>query len=335
MDKFDVVIIGGGPSGLSCAEVLGGSDLSVAVLDRSQMPGLKACAGGITPNTKLYEELPGRYREFSRHLIIINDKEFEAEIRKPIKVIDRADLADCQISRISGFGNVELFRGIKVESISLREGRNWVNTSEGNRIYFDYLVGAEGAGSVTRRFLGIQSRTKIGLHYRVKSGYDRMTWYFNPELMGDGYCWIFPHVDFLSCGILSSLKLTGDQKSLKILNGFMDGRGLERNTESLEGALVSYGFTGFRFGNIFLCGDAAGVAFPGTGEGIYPAMLTGEAAGRYLRGDRNAFSALKPLLRARKRQNRALKLFRALRSPGMQSLALEWISRLGSRHYLS
>jgi len=335
MDKFDVVIIGGGPSGLSCAEVLGGSDLSVAVLDRSQMPGLKACAGGITPNTKLYGELPGRYREFRRHLIVINQKEFEVEIRKPIKVVDRADLADYQISKINGFGNVELFRGIKVESISLREGRNWVNTSEGNRIYFDYLVGADGAGSVARRFLGIQTRSKIGIHYRINSDYDRMTWYFNPELMGDGYCWIFPHVDFLSCGILSSLKLTGDQKSLKILNGFMDGRGLERNTESLEGAPVNHLFSGFRFGNVFLCGDAAGVAFPGTGEGIYPAMLTGEAAGSYLRGDRNAFSELKPLLRARERQNRALKLFRDLRSPGLQSLALEWIARLGSRYYMS
>jgi len=335
MDKFDVVIIGGGPAGLSCAEALGGSDLSVAVLDRSQCPGLKACAGGITPNTKLYGELPGRYRELSRHLIVINQKEFEVEIRKPIKVIDRADLADHQISKIGGLGNIKLFRGIKVDSISLREGRNWVNTEEGNRIYFDYLVGADGAGSVARRFVGIQTRSKIGLHYRIKSDCDRMTWYFNPKLLGDGYCWIFPHVDFLSCGILCRLKLTKDYKALRILNRFLDEMGLEYNKYDLEGAPVSYLFKGFRFGNIFLCGDAAGIAFPGTGEGIYPAMLTGEAVGRYLGGHRGAFSELQPLLRARKRQNRALKIFRSLRSPGMQSLALEWIARLGSRYYMS
>ena len=320
---------------MSCAEVLGDSDFSVAVLDRLQNPGVKACAGGITPDTGLYAELPGKYREFRRHLIIINNKEFEVEIRDPIKVIDRADLADYQIGRIQSFRNIKLFRGTRAESISTRPGRGWVNTEEGDRIYFDYLVGAGGASSVTRSFLGLEVDCKIGLNYRVKSDYDRMTWYFNPSLLGEGYCWIFPHMDFLSCGVICRLQLTRDKEVLRILNSFLDERGINYHLKNLDGAPVSYLFKGFRFGRALLCGDAAGVAFPATGEGIYPAVISGRAVGRYLRGDRHAFKSLKPFLRSRKRQIVGLKLFRALRNQWLQSRVLEGMARLGSRYYMS
>ncbi len=320
---------------MSCAEVLGSSDFSVAVLDRLQQPGVKACGGGITPNPKLYWELPGKYREFRRHLIIINQRKFEVEIRHPVKVVDRADLADYQIARIRSFGNIRLFRNIKVESISANPGQSWVNTEEGNRVYFDYLVGADGAGSVTRSFLGLETDYKTGMHYRVNSEYDRMTWYFNPELLGEGYCWIFPNKNYLSCGALYRLGRTKGREALRILNDFLDERGLNYYVKDLEGAPVNFRYEGFRFGRVFLCGDAAGVAFPASGEGIYPAVLSGEAVGRYLMGDSRAFSALNPLLRSRKRQIGRLKLFRALRNPRLQSMALEGVARLGSRHYKS
>ena len=49
MERCDVLIVGGGPAGSSCAWALRGSGLDVAVMDRSTFPRDKVCAGWITP----------------------------------------------------------------------------------------------------------------------------------------------------------------------------------------------------------------------------------------------------------------------------------------------
>src|SRR5262245_15811956 len=49
MDKCDILIIGGGPAGSSCAWKLAGSGLDVLLLDSKVFPRDKPCAGWITP----------------------------------------------------------------------------------------------------------------------------------------------------------------------------------------------------------------------------------------------------------------------------------------------
>ena len=48
MEKFDVVIIGAGPAGLSAAKILGEGGKEVVVLEKKEKIGLKICAGGLT-----------------------------------------------------------------------------------------------------------------------------------------------------------------------------------------------------------------------------------------------------------------------------------------------
>ena len=45
---YDVIIVGAGPAGLRCAEILGQSKLSVLLLEKNAKMGQKVCAGGIT-----------------------------------------------------------------------------------------------------------------------------------------------------------------------------------------------------------------------------------------------------------------------------------------------
>jgi flavin-dependent dehydrogenase len=49
MDTCDVLIVGGGPAGSSCAWGLRNSGLDVAILDRQTFPRDKICGGWITP----------------------------------------------------------------------------------------------------------------------------------------------------------------------------------------------------------------------------------------------------------------------------------------------
>ncbi len=48
IEVFDVIIIGGGPAGLICAEILGKSDKRVLLLEKDAFFVDKLCAVGLT-----------------------------------------------------------------------------------------------------------------------------------------------------------------------------------------------------------------------------------------------------------------------------------------------
>ena len=58
MEYFDVIIIGAGPAGLKCAEVLGNSKFSVLLLEKNAEIGVKVCAGGFLVKNSEYLNLP-------------------------------------------------------------------------------------------------------------------------------------------------------------------------------------------------------------------------------------------------------------------------------------
>ena len=63
-------------------------------------------------------------------------------------------------------------------------------------------------------------------------------------------------------------------------------RGISLPKHPARAEIINFDYRGWRFGNIFLAGDAAGVASGLTGEGIFPAIVSGEAvAGAILNPD--------------------------------------------------
>ena len=75
MSKYDVVIIGGGPAGLSCATTLARSGVNVMLLERKKNIGRKVCAGGITwhglikqvPANLIQRTFPEQHMSISKH----------------------------------------------------------------------------------------------------------------------------------------------------------------------------------------------------------------------------------------------------------------------------
>src|SRR5205085_1102307 len=64
MDSLDVLIVGGGPAGSSCAWKVRRSGLTVGVLDKQTFPRNKVCGGWITP--AVLEELDIEPAEYAQ-----------------------------------------------------------------------------------------------------------------------------------------------------------------------------------------------------------------------------------------------------------------------------
>ena len=68
METCDVIIVGGGPAGSSCAWKLRDAGLEVVVVDRASFPRDKVCAGWITP--AVVEELQLDLADYRRDRIL-------------------------------------------------------------------------------------------------------------------------------------------------------------------------------------------------------------------------------------------------------------------------
>ena len=68
MDTCDILIVGGGPAGSTCAWKLRQAGVDVIVLDKSQFPRHKVCGGWVTP--PVLEELELDPADYRQHAVL-------------------------------------------------------------------------------------------------------------------------------------------------------------------------------------------------------------------------------------------------------------------------
>ncbi|MDQ0339123.1 electron transfer flavoprotein-quinone oxidoreductase [Caldalkalibacillus uzonensis] len=62
-EKFDCIIVGAGPAGVSCAYALAKAGLDVLIIERGEYPGAKNVMGGVLYRKMLDDIIPGFYKE--------------------------------------------------------------------------------------------------------------------------------------------------------------------------------------------------------------------------------------------------------------------------------
>jgi geranylgeranyl reductase len=109
-----------------------------------------------------------------------------------------------------------------------------------------------------------------------------MEWHLTPSLFGNGYGWIFPHRDTTSVGAYAAAMAMKAGDLHRGLRTWAAGRGIVLDGTRQRAGFVNFDYRGWNFGKVFLAGDAAGLASGLTGEGILPAIISGEAIARYI-----------------------------------------------------
>jgi len=285
MINSEVIIIGGGPAGSTCAWKLQQAGIETIVLDRSRFPRTKLCAGWITP--KVVKDLQLDVKTYPHSLVTFDRIHFRVHGRKlGVKTrqysIRRYEFDHWLLQR----AGVPVFHH-KAELIRREDGHYLVD----DEYRCTYLVGAGGTHCpVYRTFFETANPRAQALRiitmeqelaYRVD---DRncYLWFFENDL--PGYSWYVPKGNgYLNLGIggkYSDMKSRGDT-----IRGHWDRFVRTLAERSLINNLHFHpqGYNYYlrqdvrlsRLDNAFLVGDAAGLATKDLGEGIGPAVESG------------------------------------------------------------
>lgn len=307
METFDTVIIGAGPGGLRCAATLARHGQKVLVLERRQAIGPKVCAGGIPYHALAELAIPAGLLEASFPTQVIRTPWQEARVRFPepvITTVDRARLGAWQAAEARAAGAL-LRPGTAVTAIT-----DTFVEAGGDRLAYRTLVGADGSASMVRRHLRLSSdKIGTGINYQLPGAWPAMEWHLDPTLFASGYAWIFPHRHTTSIGAYADRTDLPAATLHERLLTWAGGRALDLAGHKARAALINYDYQGWNFDPIFLVGDAAGLASGFTGEGIYPAILSGETVARTILDPSYQPTRLNRLLARQRLHNRLQKFY--------------------------
>jgi len=315
---FDVAIIGAGPAGTAAAFVLLEKGLKVLLLDKYEFPRKKACAGGITPkgvHLFPYDISPVIKRECRAIKIVPPGRtSFHIQDERTLCYMTRREELDLfSLNRVMEKGAE--FRVIqKIQSI--REKAHFVEINAGrDSVKASYLIGADGANSIVRRFAAKgrfwQKQTAIEADVKLDRP-ENHPMEFDFSKLKNGYFWIFPKDDHVNIGIYSFGSRAGLQ--IRQLLEYAGNRFSSNKIEAVKGYPICTGGVHYKpeSSRILLCGDAAGLAEPLLGEGIYFAVKSGrEAAFSILEAEAGHVPARVHYMKKLKEIQMDLRLYRA------------------------
>ncbi len=280
----DVVIVGAGPSGCSAAWDLSVNGLRVLLLDRTEFPRKKTCAGGLTAKAV-------RAIRYSIAPVIQRSEcnlSVSCRMRHPILLNSNGPI--CHMVERSAFDFFCLKKTVtagacfavvkRIDNI-VESHRRVSLVTDGGMIRARFLIGADGVHSRVRRLTGRFARFRPG--FAVEGRVDRvppndLNMGFDFSRVAGGYGWVFPKAGHINVGLYtlnSNVRIT--RQDLVDYSVRRIGRPVPTR---ITGSLLGMG--GWRYrpgrGRVLLVGDAAGLVDPLLGEGLYHAIISGQEA---------------------------------------------------------
>jgi flavin-dependent dehydrogenase len=220
-----------------------------------------------------------------------------------IYTIELKKLGQWQLGGLNKFENVEVSAGIKVTKIE----KAFVQLDNLYKVEYDFLVGADGSSSIVRKFLGIVTeRWGVAYHYPVpffQKEFKNIEIIFGSKYFYAWYAWISPYAKGASIGTRYAPRVMSGKKSRKSFENWTADEKISLENLTIAAHPINCDYRGYNFDNIFLVGDAAGMASGFTGEGIYQALIMGDEVVQIILGKQTQSAKIKEVLREKKSMN--------------------------------
>lgn len=288
---YDVVVVGGGPSGATAAHDLACAGYKVMLLDKAGR--IKPCGGAVPPRLLKDFDIPQSmlvaHAKSARIIAPSNKKVMMPVGDGYVGMVDRDSFDEWLRNRAAEVGATRVTGKCElvddsdtVVKLSYRADRN----GELQTVTTRSVIGADGArSSVAAQCLKDAERVKCVYAYHEivevpdnhTEDYDptRCDVYYQGHLSPDFYAWIFPHGKTASIGLGSADKgfpLRETTRLMREQTGLSHWKTLRREGAPIPLKPLKRWDNGK---NVVVAGDAAGVVAPSSGEGIYYAMTAG------------------------------------------------------------
>ncbi len=283
-NRYDVVVIGGGPAGAMTAYLLASSGLRTALVDARTFPRPKACGGGLQARTLQdipFDVTPMLRGTFYRMTLTYGLRNpWTREYPSPLGYsILRSEFDHFLLQKAESAG-ARLFLGSAVKGLEVpSHGAIPVRTADGE-LYAQMIVGADGANSITRAVINrredyfwqaavyCEVPEEAVNHNEVSTEAMVVDW----GTMPSGYAWAFPKRGSVNIGAGGPVRLANRLKSY--VEDFVRSTNIIKESHKRSVRLVGHQLptltkrSRLSRDRVLLVGDAAGFVEPFTGDGI-------------------------------------------------------------------
>lgn len=298
MIKYNVIIIGAGPAGSYLAYKLKNQGISILLLEKEMFPRYKACAGGLSK--KAYdilflenENVENIVKKKVKKVLYVRNKKFtfRESGKELIYMTYRSELDRFLVDMAVNKKTVCFRENVSIQKINRKDNTiTYVEKDKEHTAQFDVLVGAWGNNIRLNRLVDLVpfERFAVSSSWEGPVG-SRFSNYYDEYAMAQimrrfpgvvGY--IFPKSEMITAGLFTSLFPT--PYNLKnTWEEFVDFWRLDNNIKPSYALIPIRDFRkSIASKNILLVGDAAGLADPFTGEGIYYAFISSQIASKHI-----------------------------------------------------
>lgn len=300
MEMYDLIIVGAGPAGSTLANLLENSGKRILLMDKQDFPRDKTCAGWVTPavmdtlNIDLADYENGRTLQPIRRFRI-------GMMGQPAVENDHGSVVSYGIRRCEFDGyllsrtNTPKQLATPVKTLGRKDG-NWLINDTWSA---PLVVGAGGHFCPVAKMIGdgpgshetVVAAKEVEFEMTEEQAGNCKAQGDTPELWFcrdlKGYAWVFRKGNYLNIGLgrEDNHKLTAH---LQDFVEFMKTSG--RIPSSLPGRFKGHAYLLYNHAGralvddgLLLIGDAAGLAYTQSGEGIRPAIESALLAGEVIR----------------------------------------------------
>ncbi|MCG8604967.1 NAD(P)/FAD-dependent oxidoreductase [bacterium] len=300
VNQYDIIVVGGGPAGLSAADAAAKTGVNVAVLERSREIGYPVHTSGGSWIDELQKlEIPSRFMHPIDEGVFLSSNAraefFYAE--PPSCILDVRGLYQ-YLAELASSAGAEIFVGTNVAGPMMRSnsivGVTARRLGQTVTLKAPLVIDASGFGGVIARQIGLTRgfrRYGLGAEYDLfapKWPSTRVAFLFGNKYAPSGYGWVFPHGNGRVRVGVGVIKPDTAAEPKKLLDGvladsslFGDAFSKVSHVEYHSGSIPSESYLQQTVADgCLVVGDAGGLISTLLGEGIRFAIDIGRMAGR-------------------------------------------------------